>query len=142
LALLRQRPSTANAIYLRPGFVYPESNVHNWARLLATVGLAVAMLGAPCRNCAPKEDPKPACGHDCCPKPKPHENSKSCSWQPAGFDAVEKAKISITPDWQSSALVADSIAPAVSITAAPRAALAEDRPPPLPPPAALPPLRI
>lgn len=116
--------------------------VRNWARLLSTLGLAVAILGAPCRNCAPKEEPKAHCGHDCCPKPKPAREHKPCSWQPAGFDAIEKAKETLDPGWQSlltAALPFDAALPAEPHMALPAP---EDRPPPLPPPAALPPLRL
>lgn len=63
-----------------------------WAKLAAALTLSLALVAAPCKNCQPK--PQPAeqkdCGHDCCPKPKPAQ--KSCSWQPADYDAVEKAK--------------------------------------------------
>jgi hypothetical protein len=100
------------------------------------------MLGAPCRNCAPKEAPKAHCGHDCCPKPKPAQESKPCSWQPAGFDAIEKAKETIHPGWHAVELPSPRLDAAQP--AEPRLALSapEDRPPPLPPPAALPPLRL
>ena len=115
--------------------------IRRWAHLLVTFGLAVAMLGAPCRNCAPKEEPKAPCGHDCCPKPKPERESKPCSWQPAGFDALETAKQAVTPDWQFTAVL-DSPAPRLSANSTfLTASAALDRPPPAPP-AALLPLRI
>ncbi|MBI4889608.1 MAG: hypothetical protein HY821_03215 [Acidobacteria bacterium] len=60
-----------------------------WAQLVFSFLLCLTLVGAPCRNCQPKEQAK-HCGHDCCPKPKPVK--QSCSWQPADYDAVEKAK--------------------------------------------------
>jgi len=116
--------------------------IQNWARFLATLGIAVAMLGAPCRDCAPKEEPKAHCGHDCCPKPKPNHQSKPCSWMPAGFDAVEKSKESFSPGWDAGVLMpapAESGALELEHVAA---VVPDDRPPPLPPPSSLIPLRI
>jgi len=111
-----------------------------WARLFATAGLAIAMLGAPCRDCAPKEEPKPHCGHDCCPKPSPAHESKPCSWMPAGFDAVEKSKESFSPDWDAGVLVpAPAESGAQALESAP-AAVPDDSPPS--PPSFLVPLRI
>lgn len=116
--------------------------IRSWARFLAVIGIAVAMLGAPCRNCAPKEEPKAPCGHDCCPKPKQSSPVKSCSWMPAGFDAVEKAKESFSPDWQADAVPA--LQPGNSGQPLERAltVLSEDRPPPQSPPPSPVPLRI
>ncbi len=116
--------------------------IHYWVRFLATIGLAAAMLGAPCRNCAPKEDPKPHCGHDCCPKPKPDHESKPCSWQPAGFDAIEKSKESVSPDWQASAFVPLQLESGAQALKRPAGLFLDDLPPPQPPPATLIPLRI
>jgi hypothetical protein len=75
--------------------------IRRWVQILGIIGLAAAMLGAPCRNCAPKEEAKAPCGHDCCPRPKPAKESKPCTWQPAGFDALEKSKESPAPEWQA-----------------------------------------
>jgi hypothetical protein len=63
-----------------------------WAKLLVVFTLSLALVAAPCKNCQPKahQQQQNDCGHDCCPKPKPAQ--KSCSWQPADFDAVENAK--------------------------------------------------
>lgn len=116
--------------------------IRSWPRFLASVGLAIAMLGAPCRNCAPKEEPKAHCGHDCCPKPKPERESKPCSWQPAGFDAIERAKQAVEPDWQAQEFAPASPAVAALFSEAAMASFLDDRPPPQPPPAALLPLRI
>lgn len=116
--------------------------IQNWARFLATIGIAVAMLGAPCRNCAPKEDPKPHCGHDCCPKPKQSSPVKSCSWMPAGFDAIEKAKESFPPDWQADFIPALQPGAGAQPLERTTALLSEYRPPPQSPPPSLVPLRI
>ncbi|MCX7602860.1 MAG: hypothetical protein N2036_02180, partial [Bryobacteraceae bacterium] len=90
------------------------------AQLLGILALAVAMLGAPCRDCFPREEAKPKapCGHDCCPKPKPAKESKPCSWQPAGFDALETARQTVAPEWQAAELPA---APAQSLLPMPPA---------------------
>lgn len=63
-----------------------------WAKLAVAFTLSLALVAAPCKNCQPKPQQKSQqdCGHDCCPKPKPAE--KTCSWQPADYDAVEGAK--------------------------------------------------
>ncbi len=74
--------------------------IRSWVQLLGVAALAAAMLGAPCRDCFPREEtPATApCGHDCCPKPRPaKESSKPCSWQPAGFDALETVKQLVAP---------------------------------------------
>lgn len=114
----------------------------HWARFLATIGLAAAMLGAPCRNCAPREDPKPHCGHDCCPKPKPGPESTPCSWQPAGFDAIEKSRESFSPDWQAAAFLPLLVESGALAMERPVVFFLDDRPPPQAPPASLTPLRI
>lgn len=56
----------------------------SWAKLAAAALVCVSLIGAPCKNCQPRDD-QPV--HDCCPKPKPTH----CSWQPAAYDAVDKA---------------------------------------------------
>ncbi len=64
-----------------------------WTKLAVALTLSLALVAAPCKNCQPKDpaqDQAKHCGHDCCPKPKPVK--QSCSWQPADYDAVEKAK--------------------------------------------------
>lgn len=68
-----------------------------WAKIAVAFGLCLTLVAAPCKNCQPKapaqqqnDQHQKDCGHDCCPKPKPAQ--QACSWQPADFDAVEKAK--------------------------------------------------
>jgi len=60
-----------------------------WLQLAITFVVAISLVAAPCKNCQPKPQAETKdCGHDCCPKPKPQQ-SESCGWQPAAFDAVE-----------------------------------------------------
>lgn len=124
------------------GYDDRKAVIRSWAQFLGVAALAVAMLGAPCRDCFPREEAKAPCGHDCCPKPKPARESKPCSWQPAGFDALESAKHTAAPE-----LVA-VLLPAAIMQAAPVAPCSErvcadwHAPPPPAPPASLPPLRI
>jgi hypothetical protein len=66
--------------------------MNRWLKLLGGLAMSVALIAAPCKNC----EPKPAksqpqnCGHDCCPKPKPEQ--QSCKWQPADYAASEAKK--------------------------------------------------
>lgn len=69
--------------------------LRRWAQAMASIALAIAVVGTPCRNCQPAPDERSSSGRDCCSKSKPAQ--KSCSWQPAGFDAVEKAQQVIEP---------------------------------------------
>jgi hypothetical protein len=67
-----------------------------WLQLAITFAIALSLVAAPCKNCQPKPQAETKdCGHDCCPKPKPQQ-TESCGWQPAAYDAVEtKSDISI-----------------------------------------------
>ena len=68
-----------------------------WAKVVVAFGLCLSLVAAPCKNCQPKPQAETKdCGHDCCPKPKPQQ-TESCGWQPAAFDAVE-TKSDITLD--------------------------------------------
>lgn len=84
-----------------------------WLQALGIAALAVVLLGAPCRDCFPRDEApaKAPCGHDCCPKPKPAKgSSKPCAWQPAGFDALETAKQKVEPELVAFVLAAPGTA--------------------------------
>jgi len=100
------------------------------------------MLGAPCRDCFPRADAKAPCGHDCCPKPKPDNDGKPCSWQPAGFDALETAKAQLTPEWQVAAMPEPHAGPLPVLMPALSRWTAWHGPPPTSSPASPLPLRI
>lgn len=87
-----------------------------WARFAAALTLSLALVAAPCKNCQPKAQDKHQqdCGHDCCPKPTPAQ--KSCSWQPAGYDAFEGAKDAAVPAPALMALTEVLVEPAPAIS--------------------------
>ena len=58
---------------------------HNWPQFALIFLISLSLVGAPCRDCQPKQK-RAHCSHSCCPKPQP---DKGCAWQPANVDTLD-----------------------------------------------------